>query len=132
MLDNKHGIQLTDPLDYIGLHAALRDSYLVLTDSGGIQEEAPSYGVPSLILRKVTERPEAVNAGIAKIVGTDQQRIVDETSNLLNNKEAYSAMARTTNPFGDGRAAARIASAIQLYLEGGLEAIKTIDEFSDR
>ncbi len=129
-LGNKERITLTEPLDYIALHSALRDSYLVLTDSGGIQEEAPIYGVPSLVLRDVTERPEAVHAGVAKVIGTDTQKIVDETSILLDDKTAYNTMARSTNPFGDGEAARRISSALQIFLDEGPDAVSRVDEFS--
>ena len=87
-------------------------SYLVLTDSGGIQEEAPSFGKPVLVLRNTTERPEGIEAGIAKLVGTDQQRIVEETENLLNSDNAYKSMARSGNPYGDGHAAGRIVIAL--------------------
>lgn len=129
LLGNCERIQLTLPLDYIQLQAALRDSYLVLTDSGGIQEEAPIYGVPSLVLREVTERPEAVNAGVAKIIGTSQKRIVDEASLLLDDADAYASMARPANPFGDGKAAERIAKALQLYLDEGISAVAEVEEF---
>lgn len=130
LLGNTARVKLCEPLDYIDLQAALRDSYLVLTDSGGIQEEAPIYGVPSLVLREVTERPEAVQAGVAKIIGTQEQRIITEVSLLLDDQSAYQLMARATNPFGDGKAAQRIVQAINLYLEGGLPALRNVEEFS--
>jgi UDP-N-acetylglucosamine 2-epimerase (non-hydrolysing) len=84
----------------------------VLTDSGGVQEEAPALGKPVLVMRETTERPEGVAAGTAKLVGTDPERIVSEISTLLNVPRAYSAMARAHNPFGDGHAAARIAGIV--------------------
>src|SRR6185369_2186009 len=87
-------------------------AYLVLTDSGGIQEEAPALGKPILVLRNVTERPEGVDAGTARVVGTDPDRIVSETITLLEDRSAYEAMARAVNPYGDGRAADRIVKAL--------------------
>lgn len=105
-------VVLMEPLDYPGFVALLDACTLVLTDSGGVQEEAPSFGKPVLVLRETTERPEGIAAGTAKLVGTDRQRIVAETSLLLDNPETYAAMARAGNPFGDGRAADRIARII--------------------
>ncbi|MEM4297361.1 MAG: UDP-N-acetylglucosamine 2-epimerase, partial [Nitrososphaerota archaeon] len=102
----------TPPLDYLSLVHLMKHSYLVLTDSGGIQEEAPGLGVPVLVLREVTERPEAVEAGTVRVVGTDRERIVAETVRLLENADAYEQMARAVNPYGDGRAAQRIVSAL--------------------
>jgi UDP-N-acetylglucosamine 2-epimerase (non-hydrolysing) len=90
----------------------MRRSTLILTDSGGIQEEAPSLGKPVLVLRVATERPEAVEAGCARIVGTDAETIVREARQLLEDDEAYARMARTANPFGDGHASERIARAL--------------------
>jgi UDP-N-acetylglucosamine 2-epimerase (non-hydrolysing) len=87
-------------------------STLILTDSGGIQEEAPAFGKPVLVLRHTTERPEGLEAGTAKLVGTDTDRIVAEASALLDDPARYSAMARAHNPFGDGRAAERIAAIL--------------------
>jgi UDP-N-acetylglucosamine 2-epimerase (non-hydrolysing) len=108
-------ICLLPPLSYPDLCRAIRASSVVLTDSGGLQEEAPSLGKPVLVLREVTERPEAVRAGTAKVVGTDSKRIVSELSRLLLNPGAYRRMARAVNPYGDGRAAERIASAIAFH-----------------
>ncbi|OJY63616.1 MAG: UDP-N-acetylglucosamine 2-epimerase [Sphingobium sp. 66-54] len=105
-------VALIEPLDYPGFVALLDACALVLTDSGGVQEEAPSFGKPVLVLRETTERPEGIAAGTARLVGTDRQRIVGETSMLLDNPEIYAAMARAGNPFGDGRAADRIARII--------------------
>jgi UDP-N-acetylglucosamine 2-epimerase (non-hydrolysing) len=90
----------------------MAQAVLVLTDSGGIQEEAPSLGKPVLVLREVTERPEAIQAGTARLVGTDPQRIVSETVRLLTDPAEYNRMARAVNPYGDGRAAERIVSAL--------------------
>jgi UDP-N-acetylglucosamine 2-epimerase (non-hydrolysing) len=105
-------IMLTEPLDYAILVHIMTQAVLVLTDSGGIQEEAPSLGKPVLVLREVTERPEAIQAGTARLVGTDPQRIVSETVRLLTDPAEYNRMARAVNPYGDGRAAERIVSAL--------------------
>ena len=90
-------------------------SYLVLTDSGGLQEEAPSLSKPVLVLREVTERPEAVNAGTVRLVGTAYEEIVKNVTELLEDQEAYSRMARAVNPYGDGRASSRIRQALGYY-----------------
>jgi UDP-N-acetylglucosamine 2-epimerase (non-hydrolysing) len=103
---------LLDPLDYEALVHILKRTYLVLTDSGGLQEEAPSFGVPVLVLRDTTERPEAVEAGTSRLVGTDSDRIFVETSRLLHDENAYRCMSRRANPFGDGRASHRIVQAL--------------------
>jgi UDP-N-acetylglucosamine 2-epimerase (non-hydrolysing) len=87
-------------------------SHLVLTDSGGVQEEAPAFGKPVLVMRDTTERPEGITAGTAKLVGTDEDRIVTETVALLDDADAYAAMSRAHNPFGDGHASERIAEVI--------------------
>jgi UDP-N-acetylglucosamine 2-epimerase (non-hydrolysing) len=105
-------IILLSPLDYFPFVQLMKRAYLVLTDSGGIQEEAPCLGKPVLVLRDVTERPEAVAAGTARIVGTDRKRIVAETICLLENNLAYNQMAQASNPYGDGLAAERIVSVL--------------------
>ena len=107
---------LTEPLDYDRLVAAMRGATLLLTDSGGLQEEAPALGKPVLVLRRTTERPEAVDAGTAKLIGTDSADIVRETALLLESPEAYEAMARAHNPFGDGQASARILESCRSFL----------------
>lgn len=107
---------LTEPLDYTELVGAIARCYLLLTDSGGLQEEAPSLGKPVLVLRETTERPEAVQAGTAKLVGTDPQTIVDFTAELLEKPMIYQRMATAINPFGDGHAAARIVEIAQKFL----------------
>src|SRR5207248_2199048 len=104
-------VHLIEPLAYLPFIALLNRATLVLTDSGGIQEEAPSLGKPVLVLRETTERPEAVAAGTVKLVGTDYGKIVAETTRLLNDPAAYSAMARAHNPYGDGKATERILDA---------------------
>jgi UDP-N-acetylglucosamine 2-epimerase (non-hydrolysing) len=103
-------------MDYQTFVNAIKHSYLVISDSGGLQEEAPALGKPVLVLRESTERPEAVEAGTAKLVGTDPERIVEEASRLLEDEDAYSAMARARNPFGDGKAAGRILSIVDRFL----------------
>lgn len=108
-LDN---VALIDPLDYPHFVRLLATSELVLTDSGGVQEEAPSLGKPVLVMRETTERPEGIEAGTARLVGTDKARIVSEIFKLLDDKDAYSAMARAHNPFGDGTAAKQIAEIV--------------------
>lgn len=108
-------VHLIEPLDVITTHNLINRSYMVLTDSGGIQEEAPSLGKPVLVLRGETERPEAVIAGTVKIVGTDKQTIIDETTKLLTDKEEYKKMSKAMNPYGDGNASERIVDAIMYY-----------------
>ena len=105
-------VRLVPPLDYEGFVAALMQSYFVLTDSGGVQEEAPALGKPVLVMRRVTERPEALEAGVARLVGTDPDLIVAEAQRLLSDPEWYRHMARGASPYGDGHAAGRIAAAI--------------------
>jgi UDP-N-acetylglucosamine 2-epimerase (non-hydrolysing) len=106
---------LTEPLDYADLVGAIQRCYLLLTDSGGLQEEAPSLGKPVLVLRETTERPEAIAAGTAKLVGTRPLDVVSAAANLLSNPTAYEAMATAVNPFGDGRAAERILEIVTQY-----------------
>lgn len=106
---------LTEPLDYSELVGAIQRCYLLLTDSGGLQEEAPSLGKPVLVLRETTERPEAVIAGTAKLVGTNPDRLTAAASELLANATAYEAMAMAVNPFGDGQAATRILQIVRAY-----------------
>jgi len=112
-------ITLLPPLDYASLVQLMRRATLILTDSGGIQEEAPSLGKPVLVLREVTERPEAVEAGCARLVGTDAGRIVSEARRLLEYRDAYDRMARVANPFGDGHASERI---VELLCSAGASA----------
>ncbi|MEM8718454.1 MAG: UDP-N-acetylglucosamine 2-epimerase (non-hydrolyzing) [Cyanobacteria bacterium P01_G01_bin.39] len=107
---------LTEPLDYGELVGAIARCHLLLTDSGGLQEEAPSLGKPVLVLRETTERPEAVEAGTAKLIGTNPQSIVEATAQLLENSDIYQQMATAINPFGDGQASSRIVKIAQEYL----------------
>lgn len=108
-VDNVH---LIDPMEYEPFVHLMKKSYIVLTDSGGIQEEAPSLGKPVLVMRDVTERPEGIEAGTAKLVGTDRKKIVNEVRKLIESKTAYEKMAKAVNPYGDGKAAKRIVRAI--------------------
>lgn len=116
MLGDVPNIHLLPPLDYLPFVHLMKRAALVLTDSGGLQEEAPGLGVPVLVLRGVTERPEGVEAGTVKLVGTDAGHIVAEARRLLDDPQAHAAMARSVNPYGDGRAAERIVAAL---LEAG-------------
>lgn len=113
LLKGIQNIHLIEPVDYPNLLWLLNKSFLVLTDSGGLQEEAPSLGKPVLVMREITERTEGVEAGTAKLVGTNQQTIIREVSTLLADKSAYQKMSLAHNPYGDGNAAARIVSALQ-------------------
>lgn len=112
-LGNCNLIHIIEPLDVIDCHNFEARSYLCLTDSGGIQEECPSYGVPVLVMRDTTERPEGVNAGTLRLVGTDEETIYTNFSELLNNKEAYDKMSHACNPYGDGNACKRIADILE-------------------
>jgi UDP-N-acetylglucosamine 2-epimerase (non-hydrolysing) len=116
LLSNIPNITLLEPLDYHSFVHLMSRSHVVLTDSGGLQEEAPSLGKPVLVLRSVTERPEAVQAGTAKLVGTETERIVQEVGCLLNDPAAYAEMANAVNPYGDGHAAERICEALSMIV----------------
>jgi len=105
-------ITLLPPLDYLPLVHLMKHAHLILTDSGGIQEEAPTFGIPVLVLRETTERPEGVEAGILKLVGTGASRIVNEATRLLDDPSEYSKMAKVANPYGDGHTAKRIVEAL--------------------
>lgn len=111
-LGGRPNVHLAAPLDYVALVDRLRGCRLVLTDSGGIQEEAPTFGKPVLVLRETTERPEGIEAGVARLVGTGTGRIVEEASRLLTDEVAYAAMARKVQPYGDGLAGERIAEIL--------------------
>ena len=117
LLGNHPRVFLTEPLDYSELVGAIQRSYLLLTDSGGLQEEAPSLGKPVLVLRETTERPEAVTAGTAKLIGTQSDAIFAAASELLSDRTAYDQMATAINPFGDGKAADRIVAIVQDYFD---------------
>ncbi len=115
ILGEIENVLLIDPLDYLPFVHLMKAAYLILTDSGGIQEEAPSLGKPVLVLRDKTERPEAIAAGTVKLVGTDEELIYTEAKKLLTEPAAYAAMSRAVNPYGDGMAAERIVQAILYY-----------------
>jgi UDP-N-acetylglucosamine 2-epimerase (non-hydrolysing) len=121
MLASTPGITLLPPLSYLSLIKLLKQSYLVLTDSGGLQEEAPCLGKPVLILRNTTERPEAVEAGTSRLVGVFAENIVDEAARLLDNEQAYRQMARVIHCYGDGKAAERIVSGLLKKEKGDCE-----------
>ncbi|MFP4221678.1 MAG: non-hydrolyzing UDP-N-acetylglucosamine 2-epimerase [Phormidium sp.] len=118
MLGNHERVFLTDPLDYTALVGAIARCTLLLTDSGGLQEEAPALGKPVLVLRETTERPEAVEAGTARLIGTEGDRIASEAVTLLQDPQAYQTMANAVNPFGDGQACQRILQIVSQYLQG--------------
>jgi UDP-N-acetylglucosamine 2-epimerase (non-hydrolysing) len=115
VVEGRDNVLVTDPLDYADFASLMSISEVVLTDSGGVQEEAPSLGKPVLVMRETTERPEAVTAGTVRLVGTDEERIVAEVTALLTDPAAYGAMAQAVNPYGDGRAAARCVQAMENF-----------------
>ena len=112
LLSNHKNVYLIEPLDYLPFVYLMGKSYILLTDSGGIQEEAPSLGKPVLVMRETTERPEAIDAGTVKLVGTDVVTIVDELTELLTIPDSYNKMSFAHNPYGDGKACSRIADAL--------------------
>ena len=112
VFDDCDRVRLIEPLEVFDFHNFQNKSYLIMTDSGGIQEEAPSLGKPVLVLRETTERPEGIKAGTLKLTGTDEEVIYNETKKLLSDKESYNAMSHASNPYGDGHASERIADAI--------------------
>ena len=116
--------QLIEPPDYADFVKLMRQATLILTDSGGVQEEAPAFGKPVLVLRETTERPEGVEAGTAKLVGTDEKRIYEEGAKLLGDEKAYEKMAKAVSPYGDGRAAERIASVVLGFLGARAEKVE--------
>jgi UDP-N-acetylglucosamine 2-epimerase (non-hydrolysing) len=115
MLGDHPRVFLTEPLDYSNLVGAIQRCHLLLTDSGGLQEEAPSLGKPVLVLRETTERPEAIEAGTAQLIGTNANQIAEVTAQLLSDSDIYNKMATAVNPFGDGQAANRIVQIVQDY-----------------
>lgn len=117
-LDDLGNVHLIEPQDYLPFVYLMQRAHIILTDSGGVQEEAPSLGKPVLVMRDTTERPEAVDAGTVRLVGTNTDRIVAEVTRLLDDPAAYAQMAEAHNPYGDGRACERIVRAIDAYLHG--------------
>ncbi|WP_139905689.1 non-hydrolyzing UDP-N-acetylglucosamine 2-epimerase [Clostridium thermarum] len=126
-LGNKERIHLLPPLDTKETHNLMNKCYLVMTDSGGLQEEAPHLGRPVLVLRDVTERPEAVEAGTVKLVGTQIDEIYTAAMELINNRGTYDAMSRAVNPYGDGKASIRICDAILKYFNRGKGKVEVFD-----
>jgi UDP-N-acetylglucosamine 2-epimerase (non-hydrolysing) len=116
LLAGHPNIRLIAPLSYVPFVDLMRRAYLLITDSGGIQEEGPSLGKPILVLREKTERPEAVTAGTVKLIGADEHRLLSEANGLLDSRELYEGMARIHNPYGDGRASGRISDLIHSFL----------------
>ncbi len=116
MLGGLDNFQLCEPLDYAPFTAAMKRAHIIISDSGGVQEEAPALGKPVLVLRSETERPEAVTEGVVKLVGTDEEQIVREAQKLLDDELSYLAMARGVSPYGDGKAAGRIADVLEKSL----------------
>jgi UDP-N-acetylglucosamine 2-epimerase (non-hydrolysing) len=112
MLGGHPRIKLVEPLDLIEMYNFYPHTHLILTDSGGLQEEAPSFGIPVLVLRDTTERPEGIEAGTLELVGTDEERIYERTKALLTDAELYGKMSRAANPYGDSHASERIVQAI--------------------
>ena len=112
VFEGVENVELHPPVDYGLLVSWMKEARIILTDSGGIQEEAPTFGKPTLVLRETTERPEGVESGVARLVGTDEEKIYREARTLLTDPEAYAAMSRRGNPYGDGRAAERIVSIL--------------------
>ncbi|MFN3431723.1 MAG: non-hydrolyzing UDP-N-acetylglucosamine 2-epimerase [Candidatus Sericytochromatia bacterium] len=127
ILGNHPRISMIEPLEYAPFVAAMRDSHLILTDSGGVQEEAPSLGKPVLVMRTTTERPEAIDAGTVKLVGVDEDTIYQTAQALLDDQAAYDAMAKAVNPYGDGHACERIVQAVRYFL--GLREGRPEDSF---
>ena len=113
LLEGKERIHLIDPMEYAPFSTLMKESHIIMTDSGGVQEEAPSLGKPVLVLRTTTERPEAVEYGTVKLVGTDTKKIVEEIQNLLDNPDEYKKMSESVNPYGDGLASQRIVEIIK-------------------
>jgi UDP-N-acetylglucosamine 2-epimerase (non-hydrolysing) len=117
LLSKIPNIFLIEPIDYLPFVYLMNEAYIIITDSGGIQEEAPSLGKPVLVMRNTTERPEAVTAGTVKLVGTDRKKIVSETLKLIDNKKIYQAMSKAHNPYGDGKACQRIMKYLKKELK---------------
>lgn len=115
LLSNHPRIHLLEPVDYNRLITMIKESYLVITDSGGIQEEAPALNKPVLVIRDTTERPEGIDAGVAKLIGTEQQTIIDSVSELIENDSAYSLMQKNGSPYGDGKSSERIYEVLENY-----------------
>lgn len=118
IITNKENIDIIEPLEVIDFHNIINESHIILTDSGGIQEEAPYLGKPVLVLRENTERPEGVEAGCLKLIGTNSQDIIDNINLLLDNEEEYNKMAKSINPYGDGLTSVKIVNILEKELNG--------------
>jgi len=129
LLRDTERIHLTEPLDYLTFVSLLQRSFLVLTDSGGIQEEAPTFHKPVLVLRKVTERPEASQFGMAKIIGMSREGVVSEADRLLNDVDAYLDMSEGENPYGDGHGSERIVEAVSRWYQKKIPLLEPSQEF---
>ena len=116
ILSKVENINLIKPVGYIEFVKLMHSSYIILTDSGGIQEEAPTFGIPVLVMRDTTERPEGIHAGVAKLVGTNRKVIVEEVKALVDDKDYYNSISQISNPYGDGKAAERIINKLEEYL----------------
>ena len=121
VLGNHPRIQLIEPLNVIDFHNFAAHAEIILTDSGGVQEEAPSLGVPVLVLRDTTERPEGIEAGTLKLIGTNEEHIFQETDALLSDTTLYENMKKASNPYGDGTASQQIADAIESHFQAILQ-----------
>ena len=130
IMGERENLIIIDPIGYLDFVALMSRSFLILTDSGGIQEEAPSLGIPVLVMREVTERQEGLDAGCLALVGTDTEKIVSVASELLSNPEAHARMAKAENPYGDGKASWRIANILERVLSG--ESIGRAERNDDR
>jgi len=130
-LGNLDRVHLIEPVDYFGFLSLLRRCYLVLTDSGGVQEEAPTFGKPVLVLRKVTERPEASMMGLARIVGTTREAIVREANDILSSTVVYRTMSEGANPYGDGRASQRIVESLWRWMNGATPVLDLSQQFDN-
>jgi len=128
-LGNLDRVHLIEPVDYFGFLSLLRRCYMVLTDSGGVQEESPTFGKPVLVLRKVTERPEASMMGLARLVGTSREAIVKEASDILGSTVVYRTMSEGQSPYGDGRASARIVQSLSRWLNGATPILDASEQF---
>lgn len=113
ILGDQDNVKLCDPLDYLPFVSAMKKAYLILSDSGGVQEEAPALGKPVLVMRNTTERPEAVNAGVVELIGSEKKAILNSTKRLLDDQDAYKKMAKGVSPYGDGKAAMRISKILR-------------------
>ena len=132
ILANVKNIHLIEPLDYFSFIWLLNKSYLILTDSGGIQEEAPSLGKLVLVMRRTTERPEGVEAGVAKVIGTSSDSIFSETTQLLENPPLYQSMSKASNPYGDGKASKRICSILEeVFIQNTTNSINAINPINE-